>query len=150
MVRLSWIAVVFVVASGCTSVIYQPKNIRLGTASTATTENVHAAILRAGESRNWIMKDMGGDVVRATYAPRGHEAVVDVSYDTQTFSIAHVSSRDMNEAGGKISHHYNRWVRNLEKDIVFEIGNPERQREWVQDYLRETRPPEGRRAVRRD
>ncbi|TFH49730.1 MAG: hypothetical protein E4H01_03645 [Lysobacterales bacterium] len=80
------------------------------------------------------MKKMGGNIIRATYAPRTHEAVVDVNYDTRSFSITYVASVNMGGSDGYIDRHYSRWVRNLERDIVFEVGNPQRKQQWLDEY----------------
>ena len=150
-----WLALAAVGLSACTAPIYSPKGVAHGamsaatigdlraavdgTASTASIEDVGAAILRAGARRGWAMKEVGSNVIRATYAPRTHEAVVDVSYDTRSFSITYVSSVNMSESNGYIDTHYNRWVRNLERDIVFEVGNPARKQQWVDEYEAEHR-----------
>lgn len=60
----------------------------------------------------------------ATLHLREHEAVVDIIYDTQSYSILYKSSQNLqyNETNRTIHKNYNSWIRNLNVSIQRELG----------------------------
>ena len=55
---------------------------------------------------------------------RTHVAIVDVTYDTSTYSIQYVDSTNLNynESKGTIHKNYNGWIQNLENAIQRELS----------------------------
>ncbi|HIV55145.1 MAG TPA: hypothetical protein H9898_05130 [Candidatus Anaerobiospirillum stercoravium] len=84
-----------------------------------TSAEVKQVIKDAGAKRDWIVKDMGNGVCEATYIARGHQIVVKVTYDKDSYEISYVSSQGMkvDTQEGTIHRNYNRWVNNLKHDI---------------------------------
>jgi hypothetical protein len=72
----------------------------------------------AGASLGWRMDSLGPGLMRGTLDLRSHQAVVDIPYDTQRFSIRYVSSSNLNYDGTVIHRNYNSWIRNLQNAIV--------------------------------
>jgi len=87
-------------------------------AGNATLATRAAQIRRAGEGRGWAIVDRAPGWSRGTLRLRGHEAVVDIRYDTRRFVIDYVSSVDLNHSGAGIHPNYNSWVGYLTQDIV--------------------------------
>jgi Neuraminidase (sialidase) len=80
------------------------------------------AILLAGSNLGWSMEILEPGRIRGTLALRSHEAVVDVTYDADEFSIKYVDSTNLDySARGTIHRKYNQWVRNLELEIRSEV-----------------------------
>jgi hypothetical protein len=79
-------------------------------------------IRRAGASLGWNMQDVGPGRFRGTLDLRSHQAVVEIPYDTQRFTIRYLSSINLNEAPGMIHPNYNGWVQNLQAAIIRESG----------------------------
>ncbi len=75
-------------------------------------------IIRAGTMLGWRMQEMRPGVMRATLDIRTHQAVVDITYDAQRFSIAYVDSTNLNYDGTRIHPNYNGWVRRLADAIA--------------------------------
>ncbi len=75
-------------------------------------------IRRAGAGRGWQMQEIRPGLIRGTLVLRDHLAVVDISYDTQRFSIRYADSRNLLYDGTSIHRNYNSWVQNLANDIV--------------------------------
>ena len=71
-----------------------------------------------GHRRGWIIKDAGEGRLRASYHARTHMAAVAIVYNEQTFSIEYLDSNRLGYDGQSIHRNYNRWVRNLELDIL--------------------------------
>ena len=72
----------------------------------------------AGARLGWIMESQRPGLIRGTLNLRSHQAVVDIPYDTQRFSIRYVSSSNLDYDGGAIHRNYNSWVRNLQNAIM--------------------------------
>ncbi|WP_338664090.1 hypothetical protein VQH23_02770 [Pararoseomonas sp. SCSIO 73927] len=77
-------------------------------------------IKRAAARRGWIMTEQAPGWLRGTLNLRTHQAVVDVRFDTERFTITYVSSQDLNYEQGYIHPNYNQWIRYLEQDIALE------------------------------
>lgn len=75
-------------------------------------------IRRAGAGLGWRMEPRAPGLVRGTLDLRTHQAVVDIPYDTQRFSIRYVSSNNLEYDGSSIHRNYNSWVQNLQKAIM--------------------------------
>jgi hypothetical protein len=80
------------------------------------------AIRRAGAGLGWTMQDVAPGRFRGTLNIRSHQAVVDIPYDTQRFSIRYVTSTNLNATPGTIHPNYNGWVQNLQGAIIRESG----------------------------
>lgn len=75
-------------------------------------------IRRAGAGLGWAMEDIRPGLIRGTLDLRTHQAVVDIPYDRQRFSILYASSVNLDYDGRTIHNNYNGWVRRLEQMIV--------------------------------
>lgn len=75
-------------------------------------------IKRAGAGLGWAMEDVGPRLIRGTLDLRSHQAVVDIPYDRDSFSIQYAGSNNLNYDGATIHSNYNGWVQRLEQTIV--------------------------------
>lgn len=112
-------------AKSRTHPIYTPEPINT---KGVTTTKVKKGIRKALFKRDWKMKEPRKGLIRATYTKPGrggrtHKAVVDVSYGGGIIKIKYHDSTDLNyDAEKKVIHGtYNRWVKNIEKDIRLEL-----------------------------
>ena len=80
------------------------------------------AIRRAGAGLGWAMQDVAPGRFRGTLNLRGHQAVVDIPYDTQRFTIRYAGSTNLNASASTIHPNYNGWVQNLQQAIIRESG----------------------------
>jgi hypothetical protein len=90
----------------------------------ATLENIEKAIMRAGLTLGWQITPMGPGRAEGVLVLRRHRAVVDITYDTRSFSIAYRDSVNLDyDAQEKTIHsNYNGWIRNLEKAIRAQVS----------------------------
>ena len=89
-----------------------------------TLEDYKKAIIRAGAKRNWTFEEAAPGHLIGNVAVRAkHFATVDVTFDTEKFSITYNASRNLNYSASRNEIHpnYNAWVQNLQKDIQAEI-----------------------------
>jgi hypothetical protein len=85
-------------------------------------DQVRGAIVRAGATLGWIMKDEGPGKLIGTLILRTHTAVVDISYSPSNYSITYKSSIDLKEANGMIHRNYNGWIQNLNRGINVQLA----------------------------
>lgn len=117
--------VVAVAAAGCTTVpIMNVEKAAVTSASgkALTQDQVRTAIVRAGSSLGWQMKDEGPGKLVGTLQLRTHTAVVEIPYSTTNYSIKYRSSVDLMESGGNIHKNYNGWIQNLTRGITAQLS----------------------------
>jgi len=89
-----------------------------------TMSDVQKAITRAGATLGWQMEDAGPGHMIGTLHLRNHVAVVDITYDTKSYSIKYKDSTNLqyDAAKGEIHKNYNGWVQNLENGIRVQLA----------------------------
>jgi len=87
-----------------------------------TATQVRSAIITAGTSLGWSVKDAGSGKLEGTLHLREHTAVVEIPYSATHYSITYKSSENLQAADGKIHKNYNGWVQNLDRAIRTEIS----------------------------
>jgi len=83
---------------------------------------VRSAIITAGTSLGWSVKDAGAGKLEGTLHLRDHTAVVDIPYSSSRYSITYKSSENLQAADGNIHKNYNGWIQNLDRAIRTEIS----------------------------
>jgi hypothetical protein len=83
-------------------------------------------IRAAGAGLGWAMESRGPGLTRGILNLRGHQAVVDIPYDQQRFTIRYASSTNLDYDGQTIHRNYNSWVQNLQNAIVAQSANASR------------------------
>ena len=110
--------------AGCarTAPIQNMDNVAVVTSSgKASAAQVRTAIMAAGTSLGWQMKDAGPGAMEGTLTLRGHTAVVDIPFSAASYSIRHKRTENLQEADGKVHSNYNGWVQNLDRAIRTEL-----------------------------
>jgi hypothetical protein len=87
-----------------------------------SASQVRSAIITAGTSLGWQVKDEGPGRLLGTLHLRTHTAVVEIPYSASKYSILYKSSENLDEANGQIHRNYNGWVQNLDRAIRTEIS----------------------------
>lgn len=125
-----WAAVVasvlVLLAVGCRTAprqIYEVDGAKVTASRALSIDEVEKAVKAAGISSGWQMIQRGPGNIEGVYTLRQHKAVVDIKYDTNSFSIKYKDSVDMRYDGKGISTHYNSWVQNLERAIRAHWGS---------------------------
>ncbi len=80
------------------------------------------AILKAGVERKWIMSEAGQGIIKARQQSRDHSAEIRINYTASSYDINYENSQNLQASGGQIHKNYNRWVRNLDKDIQLNLS----------------------------
>ncbi|HSN19896.1 MAG TPA: hypothetical protein VLS49_04420 [Usitatibacter sp.] len=87
-----------------------------------SASQVRSAIITAGTSLGWVVKDQGPGRLVGTLHLRTHAAVVEIPYSASKYSIVYRSSENLDAADGKIHRNYNVWVQNLDRTIRTELS----------------------------
>jgi len=84
-----------------------------------SSKRVYAAIRKAGRSLGWKITKIRPGIARGKLYLRKHLAVVDIYYNSRSYSIRYVNSRNLKYNAQKKTIHknYNSWVQNLERAI---------------------------------
>lgn len=114
------LAVVFLLtAFGAGAPIYNVTASSIPPNPLATLENIEKAVIRAGMQLGWQIAPQGLGKAEGVLVLRTHRAVVDITYDTKSFSITYKDSVNLDyKAQDRTIHsNYNGWIQNLEKAI---------------------------------
>ncbi len=123
-VGIIYLVLVTLLIAGCRmSPVLVVEDAAINPPSQATQEDVGRAIVTAGQSLGWQMKEEGPGHILGTLYIRSHVAVVDVFYTTSDFSILYKDSTNLKYDGKNIHSNYNGWVQNLSNAIVTQVGN---------------------------
>jgi hypothetical protein len=85
-------------------------------------EQIENAIVRAGQRRGWAMTKVAPGKIRAVQDTAKRDAIVEIEFNSETFSIQHLETKGLRERRGQIHPRYNSWVRSLEADIDRALG----------------------------
>jgi hypothetical protein len=85
-------------------------------------EQVRGAIVRAGATLGWIIKDVGPGTLNGTLILRTHTANVEIPYSASSYSIVYKSSINLQEGNGNIHRNYNGWIQNLNHGINAQLA----------------------------
>jgi len=111
------IPVAVVLLVGCrTADLYNVQNAP-GTNKPVSMADVEMAIRRAGHGLGWQIVPQGAGRAEGILVLRDHRAVVNITYDTKTYSITYKDSSNLNYDGKTIHSNYNGWIQNLDKAI---------------------------------
>ncbi|WP_018997240.1 hypothetical protein [Hirschia maritima] len=91
----------------------------------STKEIVKRAIQTSLLSRNWSILSETEDSITASIVSRGEKmAKIKVHYNTESFSIERLETAGFayNEATNMIGPRYNRWIGNIEHDVMIRTG----------------------------
>ena len=80
-------------------------------------EEIEKAITIAGASLGWRMKIESSGHMVGTLTLRDHIAVVDINYNSETYSITYKDSTNLKYDGENIHSNFNTWIQNLQKSI---------------------------------
>lgn len=89
---------------------------------THTMNDVKNAIIRGGYDRGWQMSDVAPGHLVATLNLRSHQAIVDITYTPENYSINYKDSTNLKHKGNMIHSNYNAWIKNLANSINLELS----------------------------
>ncbi|MBU1224744.1 MAG: hypothetical protein KKA22_09825 [Gammaproteobacteria bacterium] len=116
--------IVLAMLGGCRSAgIYNVSAAPVVANKAVSMDDVQKAIIRAGAGLGWQMKPVEPGLIVGTLTLRTHMAMVNVKYDTKTYSITYKDSSNLDYTGDSIHKNYNGWVTNLDRGIQSQLSN---------------------------
>jgi len=117
------IPVIALLMVGCRSApVYEVQQGQLVTSRAVSMADVEKAIKTAGAGLGWQMVQRAPGSLEGILILREHRAVVDIRYDTRSYSIKYKDSSNLNYDGSTIHANYNGWVQNLERAIRAQVS----------------------------
>ena len=111
---VSILSLFLLTAIGCRSnPVYNVNDAPINTEKPMKLAQVQKAIIRAGASLGWRMKPVKPGHIIGTLRLRTHTAVVNITYNAESYNITYKDSVNLDYDGQNIHKHYNSWVNNL-------------------------------------
>jgi hypothetical protein len=105
---------------GCAVPVYNVKDAPV--ARKLTADQVRLAIMRAGATLGWQIREVKPFLLEGTLYLRSHMAKVDIPYSAQSYSILYKESANLLYDGTNIHKNYNGWIKNLDNMIKAQLG----------------------------
>ena len=119
----SLIGVLLFALTGCgTTKILNIPSTPIVTDGQVSSDAVYKAIKMAGVTKGWTVTKISDGVAHAILNIRKHQSVVEIRYNTNSYSIKYLSSRNLKSDGVNIHSNYNGWVRNLKQAIDVQLS----------------------------
>jgi hypothetical protein len=114
---------VALILAGCRiAPIYEVQQAPITAARAASAADVERAIRTAGAGLGWQMVPRGPGTIEGVLILRDHRAVVDIRYDTKSYSIKYKDSSNLGYDGANIHPNYNGWVQRLDQGIRAQLS----------------------------
>lgn len=115
-------AIILVVAGCRVAPVYEVQQAPVTTPRAASVADVERAIRTAGAALGWQMLARGPGSLEGILILRDHRAVVDIKYDSKTYSIKYKDSSNLGYDGSTIHSNYNGWVQRLDQGIRAQLS----------------------------
>lgn len=119
LLRVTLITLALLVSAGCTSKPILNTQHDLPADAQVSEEKMKTVIVNALQKREWTVQRLSPQLVQAEITVRNqYYAAIDIRYTRNSYAITYRDSRDLGYKDGKIHRNYNRWVNNLDSDIM--------------------------------
>jgi hypothetical protein len=103
---------------GCrTAPVYNVESSPIEVSPETSWQDVKKAIVSAGASLGWQMKEVETGHIVGKLFIRDHMAAVDIKSTRSAYSITYKDSSELKYDGVKIHKNYNSWIQNLDRAI---------------------------------
>ena len=124
LLRVTLITLALLTTAGCTSKPVLNTQHDLPANAQVSEEKMKTVIVNALQKREWTVQRLSPQLVQAEITVRGQfYAAIDIRYTRNSYAITYRDSRDLGYKDGKIHRNYNRWVNNLDNDIMAGLRN---------------------------
>lgn len=119
LLRVTLITLALLVTAGCTSKPILNTQHNLPADAQVSEEKMKTVIVNALQKREWTVQRLSPQLVQAEINVRNqYYAAIDIHYTRNSYAITYRDSRALGYKDGKIHRNYNRWVNNLDSDIM--------------------------------
>ncbi|MBA2924690.1 hypothetical protein G9Q84_17560 [Pseudomonas sp. P7] len=119
LLRVTLITLALLTTAGCTSKPVLNTQHDLPANTQVSEEKMKTVIVNALQKREWTVQRLSPQLVQAEITVRNqYYAAIDIRYTRNSYAITYRDSRELGYKDGKIHRNYNRWVNNLDSDIM--------------------------------
>ncbi len=119
LLRVTLITLALLTTAGCTSKPILNTQHDLPANAQVSEEKMKTVIVNALQKREWNVQRLSPQLVQAEITVRNqYYAAIDIRYTRNSYAITYRDSRELGYKDGKIHRNYNRWVNNLDSDIM--------------------------------
>ncbi|WP_448653289.1 hypothetical protein ACSHWC_08660 [Pseudomonas fluorescens] len=119
LLRATLVTLALLTTAGCTTKPVLNTQHALPADAQVSEEKMKQVIVTALQKREWTVQRFGPQLVQAEITVRNqYYAAIDIRYTRNSYAITYRDSRDLGYKDGKIHRNYNRWVNNLDGDIM--------------------------------
>ena len=119
LLRATLISLALLTTAGCTSKPVLNTQHDLPATAQVSEEKMKTVIVNALQKREWTVQRLSPQLVQAEITVRNqYYAAIDIRYTRNSYAITYRDSRELGYKDGKIHRNYNRWVNNLDSDIM--------------------------------
>lgn len=119
LLRATLITLALLTTAGCTNKPVLNTQHELPADIQISEEKMKTVIVTALQKREWTVQRLSPQLVQAEITIRNqYYAAIDIRYTRNSYAITYRDSRDLGYKDGKIHRNYNRWVNNLDHDIL--------------------------------
>ena len=119
LLRATLITLALLTTAGCTNKPVLNTQHELPADSQVSAEKMKTIIVNALQKREWTVQRLSPQLVQAEITVRNqYYAAIDIRYTRNSYAITYRDSRELGYKDGKIHRNYNRWVNNLDSDIM--------------------------------
>ena len=119
LLRVTLITLALLTTAGCTSKPVLNTQHDLPANAQVSEEKMKTVIVNALQKREWNVQRLSPQLVQAEITVRNqYYAAIDIRYTRNSYAITYRDSRELGYKDGKIHRNYNRWVNNLDGDIM--------------------------------
>ncbi|KPK46852.1 MAG: hypothetical protein AMS22_17490 [Thiotrichales bacterium SG8_50] len=103
-----------------TETMYNPDPIAVP-CNNLSNDKIRTAVRESFLGRGWVPTDKGANALEAKLQKK-YEAVVTASWTTKAVTVKYKSSEGLSAEGDQIHRNYNKWIRNIERDIALKLS----------------------------
>ncbi|KAF2408545.1 hypothetical protein SAMN04490179_0272 [Pseudomonas antarctica] len=119
LLRATLITLALLTTAGCTNKPVLNTQHALPADTQVSEDKMKQVIVNALQKREWTVQRLSPQLVQAEITVRNqYFAAIDIRYTRNSYAITYRDSRDLGYKDGKIHRNYNRWVNNLDSDIM--------------------------------
>lgn len=119
LLRATLITLALLTTAGCTNKPVLNPQHEIPVDVQVGEEKMKQVIINALKKREWNVQRLSPQLVQAEITIRNqYYAAIDIRYTRNSYAITYRDSRDLGYKDGKIHRNYNRWVNNLDSDIM--------------------------------
>ena len=113
-----------VTLTGCKSKPVKNIDAQALPSTVTSASQVKDAIIRAGRTLGWVVKEKDAQTLEATLILRKHVANITIPYSDTSYSLLYKTSENLGyDAEEKTIHsNYNGWISNLDRQVQLQLS----------------------------